>query len=147
MTTIVTEPQTIAPVPVAEELTEQVETVADANVEIATIEADRDIQIAEIQADVAETAIEASLSEQHNISEIEQCRSNIATLETKLETLATELRTELQSILTTLTPVEPLPSNPPNENVDGLSEAEIVEPGPQEPSREIPRKRKQLRWI
>ncbi len=119
----------------------EVEPVAEAAVEIATIEANRDVTIAAIHAE-QEIAVHEAISESVSNSELEACRTRI----TELETANTLLTAEVAR----LTP-PPSEEPPPSPAVE-VAEAENVEVvGPREnqepaPEPEKPR-RKPHKWI
>lgn len=120
----------------AEGAAEVAEVVTDSAVEIARIEADRDVTIAAIHADVDVARTEADVARVEEFSEIEQCRTRIATLEA--------LTAEQAQLILQLSP--PQPPNPPAESEAPTSQEiqpEEAPPAPEPP----PRKRPAFRLI
>jgi len=125
-----------------------VEPVAEAAVEVARIEADRDVTIAAIEADASIEHRELSIEENRVFaeglanSELEQCRTKIAELETANSLLTAEV-----ARLTPPPSEEPPPSL--QVEVEGAENVEVVGPREnQEPAPEPEKpKRKPHRWI
>lgn len=125
----------------AEAVEEVAETAVDGAVEIARIEANRDVAIAEIQADSLETAVEASADAAAQ-SELEECRSRIASLEASNIAQATELETLRAQLILPASENSPANPPPPLEEGEGVAPPEAATaPEPEKP------KRKHHKWI
>lgn len=140
------EGQAVSP---GDESAETVEAVADASVEIAKIEAERDVELAEIAKDAreAEAEIIAEAIESDKDKELEECRLNIATLQTELATTRERLEVAEAALLSIqpqlTTPEEVLPSLAEvEESVEVTPESQEA-PAP-EPN---PPKRRKVLWI